>query len=185
MNPLDLLNSGPPIQNFILLNGDKSPGLATPVNAGSPRTWDEQKGWGFSGATLIFTGDGLSDVDVIIELWEMAHWPAWDRFARILEKSPIGVKPKALSIVHPLLNRAPLKITQVVILDVSQFEQGTGASAGRWTCRIKFKVFGRPRPALGKPDGSYPQAGTGILDFSKDPQIKELMAKQAALGGVL
>lgn len=182
-SPLDLLNSGtPPIQDFILLNGEKSPGVCTVTGAGSPRTYDKQKGWGFSGATLIYTGDDLSDFDVLIALWEKSHWGEWNKFARLLEKAPTGIRPKALDIVHPQLNRSPLKITQVVIRDVTQFDQ---SKTGLWTCRIPFTSWRAPKKALGKPDGTIPKAGTGILDFSGDPQIAELMKKQAALGGAL
>lgn len=183
MNPAELLNAGtPPIQDFILLAGQKSPGRATVTSAGSPRTWDKQKGWGFSGATLIYTGDDLPDFDVVVDLWDQSHWTQWNSFARVLEKSPTGIKPKALEIIHPLLNRAPLKITQVVIRDVTQFEQ---SAKGLWTCRIQLTAFRAPKAALGKPNGSIPRAGTGILDFSSDPQIAALMTKQAALGGAL
>jgi len=183
VNPLDLLNSGtPPTQDFIVLGGKVSPGLATVTGAGSPRTWDKQKGWGFSGASLIYTGDDLSDFDVVIELWELSHWAQWASFARLLEKSPTGVRPKALEIVHPLLNRAPIKITQVVIRDVTQFEQ---VRPGRWAARVMFTAFRAPKPALGKPNGTIPNASNPISDFSDDPQIAALMRRQASLGGAL
>lgn len=183
MNPLDLMNATtPPAQDFIVLGGEKSPGRATPVGAGSPRKWDKQGGYGISGATLLFTGDDLSEFDVIIDLWELEHWIAWAKFARVLEKSPIGTRPKALEIIHPLLNRAPLKITQVVIRDVTQFER---SPKGMWTCRIMLTTYRAPLPALGKPDGTIPRASAPIDPFGSDPVIKDLVAKQAALGGAL
>ncbi len=183
MNPLDLLNSGtPPIQDFVILGGEKSPGRATVTGAGSPRKWDKQSGFGFSGASLIFLGEDLSDFDLLIDLWEPEHWVAWNSFARVLEKPPIGVRAKALEIVHPLINRSPIKITQVVIRDVTQFEQ---SDTGLWTARIPLTAFRAPKPALGKPNGSIANANNPISDFSDDPAIAALMRKQAALGGAL
>ena len=183
VDPLELLNSGePPIQDFVLLGGAKTPGLAYPTGAGAPVNWDRQKGWGYSGATLIYTGADLSDFDVIVEMWERSHWRDWNDFARVLEKPPVGVRAKALEIVHPLINRAPWKITQAVVRNPTQFEQ---SPTGKWAMRIQLTAFRAPLPALGKPNGTIPKAGTGILDFSSDPEIAALMAKQAALGGVL
>lgn len=182
--PLELLNaSTPPTQDFIILNGRRSPGRATIVNAGSPRTWDKQKGWGFTGATLIYTGDDLSDFDVIIDIWETPrHWIEWNAFAGLLEKRSTGLGAKFYDISHPLLYRAPLRINQVAIRDVTQWEQ---SPKGLWTCRILMTAWNAPKPALGKPNGTIPAAGGGIDPLANDPQIAALMAKQAALGGAL
>lgn len=181
--PLDLLNANtPPVQDFIVLNGVRSPGRATIVNAGSPRNWDKQKGWGTTGATLIYTGDDLAEFDVVIDLWLPEHWAQWNTFARVLEKRSTGLGAKFLSISHPLLYRAPLRITQVALKNVSQFEL---AKSGMWTCRLSFIDWKEPMPALGKPNGTIPRDNSGIADFASDPQIAALMAKQAALGGAL
>jgi hypothetical protein len=183
INQLDFLNSGsPPAQDFILLDGQKSPGRASITGAGSPRKWDEKGGFGYSGASLVYLGNGLSDFDVVIDLWEPSHWKEWTDFARLLEKVPDGVLAKAHTIVHPLLNRAPLKITKVVIRDVTQFEQN---DKGLWTARIPMKSFKLPQQALGKPDGTITKANLGISDFSDDPEIAARLKKQAAMGGVL
>ncbi|MDX6479513.1 MAG: hypothetical protein QOG85_23 [Gaiellaceae bacterium] len=182
--PLDLLNSAtPPVQDFIILQGRRSPGRATITNAGSPRTWDKQKGWGMSGATLIYTGDDLSDFDVIIDIWEKSHWGEWNDFARVLEKRSSGLGAKFLEISHPVLYRAPLRISQVAIRDVTQFEQ---SKTGLWTCRILMTAWNSPLPALGKPDGTIPGVtGGGITDLDNDPEAQALLAKQRGLGGVL
>lgn len=180
---VDLFNSGtPPRQDYILLNQQKSPGRATVTGAGSPRTWDKQKGWGFSGATMVYTGEDLSDFDVLIDLWEPEHWVDWASFAKLLQKAPVGTRAKAMDIGHPLLNRPPLSITQVVIRDVTQWEQ---SPKGLWSARVMFSSFRSPKPALGKPDGTIANANNPISDFTDDPQIGALMRKQAALGGAL
>jgi hypothetical protein len=177
------LNSGtPPHQDYIVLEGKKSPGRATVTGAGSPRTWDKQKGYGFSGATLVYTGNDLSAFDVILELWLDEHWTAWANFAPILVKTPSGKRPtRPLQIGHPILNRAPWSITEVALLDVLAPEQDDD---GIWTIRLMFSSWSAPKPALGKPNSKIP--GVASTDpFANDPEIRGLMDKQASLGGAL
>ena len=45
---IDTFLASPPIQDFIVLGGLRSPGRATVAGAGSPRDWDIRKGWAFS-----------------------------------------------------------------------------------------------------------------------------------------
>lgn len=172
-----------PLADVILLDGVPSPGVATIVGAGSPRTWDKKKGWGYSGATLVYTGADLSDFDVILTIWQKTglQWAQWEAFALVLDLAPVGVLAKSKSIVHPVLNRAPLSITSVVIRDVGQWEQ---SKTGLWTCRIGMTAYRAPMPALGKPNGTIPASGA-IAPFAADPEIEALMKQQAALGGIL
>lgn len=124
-----------PQQDYVMLGGMKSPGRATIGGGGSPREWDVRKGYGFSGAFVVYTGDGLAKFDILIELWLKEHFAEWQRFSKIcLEKPPLGMKPKAMDIAHPLLNMTPIKITSVVIEDVTPFEQD---DEGLFSCTIK------------------------------------------------
>lgn len=170
-----------PQQDYILLGGVKSPGRATILGAGSPRTWDVRQGYGYSGAVVVFTGDGLAKFDVRIDLWEKSHFSEWARFAKVaLEKAPMGLKPKAMDIAHPVLNMAPLKITSVVVEDVSQFEQD---EEGMWSCTIKLLQYRAPKPALGKPLASIPNA-PNVAPTAVDAaelEIKRLTAQFSAL----
>lgn len=183
---LDILNAADfPAQDFIILGGQTSPGRATVVNAGSPRTYDKRKGYGFSGATLIFTGDDLNEFDVLIDLWLPDQFRVWDDFAKkTLEKPPIGQRPKALDIKHPVLNRSPTKITSVVVLDVLGPEVDED---GLWTYRIKFSAFRAPLPALGKPNASIPSVTPKVptAQDEAEKKIQQLLAQQKALGGGL
>lgn len=172
-----------PQQDYILLGGVQSPGRATVLGAGSPREWDVRKGYGYSGAVTVYTGENLAKFEVLIELWEKSHFAEWVRFAKIaLEKPPLGTKPKALDIAHPLLNLPPLSITSVVVEDVSQFEQD---EEGLWSCTIKFLQFRAPKPALGKPLASIPNAAKPVptAQDAADVEIQKLVKTFGELAG--
>jgi hypothetical protein len=149
-----ILGNVPPEQDYVLLGGARTPGRATIVGAGSPRSWDIRQGYGYSGAIVVFTGEGLAKFDIVVDLWLPSHWGEWNRFAKVaLAKAPLGMKPKALDIAHPLLALEPIKVTSVVVEDVTQFEED---DEGLWTCRIKCLQYRAPKPALGKPLASIP-----------------------------
>lgn len=170
-----------PRQDYIMLGGVQSPGCATITGAGCPRTWDVRQGYGYSGAIVVFTGDGLAKFDVHIDLWLPSHFAEWNRFAKIcLAKAPLGTKPKAMDIAHPLLNMEPLKITSVVVEDVSQFEQD---EFGLWTCTIKLLQYRAPKPALGKPLAAIPNAVTKAptAQDAAELEIQRLTAQFSAL----
>ncbi|WP_437567909.1 hypothetical protein [Sorangium sp. So ce542] len=88
----------------VVLASRRTPGLAEVVGAGSPRDWDERKGYGISGAFLVYTGDGLAKFSVKVYLWEDAHFEEWESFKLIVDKPARGVRPKALDIYHPALD---------------------------------------------------------------------------------
>lgn len=181
--PIELLNGDfPPVQDFIILNGRRSPGVCTVTGAGSPRKWDKPTSFGYSGASLTYTGDDVSEFDVIVQIWEHFHWAQWNAFARELEKRSTGLGAKCLHIVHPVLYRAPLRISQVVVRDVSGFDQ---VKPGLWACRIEFTEWRDPVPALGKPNGAIPPVGRAIDPFELDPELKGLVDKARALGGAV
>lgn len=174
MSVADLLSS-PPEQDFIILAALKSPGRAYIKNAGSPRDWDIRKGYGFSGASVVFTGNNLAKFEVDIELWLPSHWIDWAPFSKLLVK-PNGLLPiVGLGISHPLLSLTPLSIASVVIEDVSQFEE---QDEGSWICTIKFLEYKKPLPALKKPIAAIP-AASKALPTATDAVDAELLAKTA------
>lgn len=183
---IDLLNpNAAPHQDWIVLDGLRSPGKAYVVGAGAPRKWQRPEAYGYTGASQIFIGNPLSSFDVVLELWLDEHWAVWnDRFASLLEKVPSENRPvpqRPLSIVHPVLNRKPWSITAVVVDDVLAPEQD---DEGMWTIRIKFTSWVAPKKALGKINGKIPGADAAN-PFASDPVISALLNKQADLGGVL
>lgn len=197
MSALDfVLGGGPPRADSILLAGVRSPGVCTVMNAGSPRTWDKRKGYGYSGATLVYTGDDLSEFDVVIDIWDDTEFDTtWKPFSKLLEKVQNGGastlvsgpfvavnRPKALSIVHPQLNASPIKITDVVVLDASQWDQD---DYGLWTMRVKFSAFRAPLPMLARPAASIPAAinKPPVAVTAADIMQQKLSAQLAGLAG--
>jgi hypothetical protein len=170
-----------PNQDFIVLNGLKSPGRARITGASDPRKWDKRQGYGFSGAFLVYVGDELPSFSVMIDLVKPADFIAWATFAPLLEKPKKGVRPtKALSIQHPLLRLAPLNITEAVVEDVSQFEVDDD---GVYTCEIKFAKWGKPAPVLAKPTAAIPgvAAKVPVAKDAGEAAILSLLAQRNAL----
>lgn len=148
-------------QDYFVLAGQRSPGVCDFVGADSPRRWDERRGYGLSGATVVFRGIGLSEFKARLRLYNSQDWSNWHAFRGLLQRPPTPtpsatsvqrpprVVPRALDIQHPLLE--DLGIRSVVVVNVLQPEQ-TGN--GEWTIEIVFKEFRRPVVALSRPDAS-------------------------------
>ena len=141
---------GPPQQDYIVLAGTPSPGKAVVRGASSPRKWDIQAGYGLTGATVIFNGEGLAQFDVDFYAWEPEHFVLWEVFAKLtLENPPIGARPTSMSIQHPALNSPPLKITQVVVTNVTQWDLSD--ETGEYMRTVSFLQYRKAKPALVKP----------------------------------
>lgn len=145
MNPI----RNPEAYDVVMIAGQPTPGLAQIVGAGSPRTWDKRKGMGLSGAWLFYMGDDLAEFSIVLQIWTEEQWAAWEKFQPLLQKPPIGTRPKALEVYHPYL--APLGIKAIVVRDVMAPEQ---KDDGLWEIEIKVTQFRAPKPAIGKPDAA-------------------------------
>lgn len=169
VNPLGLI----PSQRYITLSAAgvsvPSPGVAKVKGAGTPRNWDIRAGYGFSGASLVFTGTGLAKFDVDIFLWEHEHWLLWEAFSVLLTNPPPppGVLPFSLGIDHPALNKKPWLINKVVVEDVTSWEAN---DTGLWSLTIKFIQYRKPKPALLPPLEGPP--GTGVTPAPLTAQQK-------------
>jgi hypothetical protein len=157
--------------DYILLSGQKSPGLADVDGASSPRKWDERAGYGLSGSTIVFTGLGLAKFSVRLRFYTVEHWAAWDAWKELVAKPPVGRRPRALDIWHPHLEE--LGIKSVVVEDVLQPKQ---TADGEWTVEVKFIQFRLPKLTLAKPEASqakptdpYDQVIDGLVN-----QVQEL-----------
>lgn len=174
-----------PVQDYLLIGLDRSPGKATIVPPGSPRKWDERAGYGTSGAFLVYTGNGLATFDVVFEFWDESQSAEWDAFARKhLAPIPPGVAAKpsnALGVYHPVLRKPPHSIDKVVVTDVVGWEQD---DLGLWTTRVSFKEYRAPRPALSKPLPGIP-AATKPVPTVKDAADADIAAKMAELARVM
>lgn len=163
--------------DFLILGGELIPGRVVLTGAGDPRDWEKRKGQGTTGATLVYNGTDLSQFSAKVAIWDKpgtGDWLIWEEVAKRVLVDAKGTG-KALSIVHWQLTVPPLKITSVVILDVTQWEYSEGEDL--WTCEIKLEVYRAPTPALGKPNGT--KGGTGGSATSSTKQAQPA-AKDAA-----
>lgn len=147
--------------DYVLLGGQRSPGLATIDGASSPRQWDERRGRGTTGATVVFQGIKLAKFTLSIRLITVEDWDAWDSWRQVVQRPPSGQRPRALDIDHPITEM--LGIRSVVVEDVGQPKQ-TGD--GEWTIEIKLIEFRPPTPAIARPEASVdqPNAPTDPVD---------------------
>jgi hypothetical protein len=171
--------------DYILLQGQESPGICELVDPSSPRNWDVQKGLGLSGAFCLFTGRDLSKFSALFHLYELKDWINWYAWAPIALKMPKrrfmgeGSRKKgdsgALDIWHPLLEQ--LGIKAVVVENVIAPKQ-TGD--GVWTAEIKFLEFRQPRFGLAKPEGAE-ATPVDPVDQTIDDLSSQLQAERLAL----
>ena len=158
--------------DYVLFQGQKTPGLADVEGAGSPRKWDERGGYALSGATVVFTGLGLAEFKVKIRLYSTKDWADWYAFKPLVDKPPIGRRPRALDVWHPFLEGHGIK--SCVVLDVSQPERTD--DTGEWTITIECKEFRRPKIQYSKPEASQATPGDPV-----DQYIEQLTGQVNAL----
>jgi len=168
-NPLD----NPELYDYFVLAGQRSPGLCDVSGANAPRNWDIRNGYGLSGATIVYTGDGLAKFTIRLLFWETEHFNAWDKFRGLVKKTPRGVRPKAQDISYPYLDE--LGINSAVVEDELQFTQ---PEAGLFVKDIKFIQYRAPLPMVGKPDGSQSKANEPTAQTAIEKTI-EALTKQA------
>jgi hypothetical protein len=171
-NPLDDAD----LYDYIVLAGQRSPGLCDVSGASAPREWDIRKGYGLSGATVVYTGDGLAKFTVRLFFWETSHFDEWERFRVLVKKPPRGVRPKAQDIAHPFLEE--LGITSAVVEDELQWTQ---PEPGLFAKDIKFLQYRAPLPTLAKPDGSQSKANEPTAQTEAEKTIEALTKQMKEL----
>jgi hypothetical protein len=160
--------------DYVLLAGRRSPGIAELERAGSPRTWDERKGFGLSGATTIFRGVRLAHFILKLRLYTSEQFAEWATFSEIVKKPPLGERPKQLEIWHPILE--DLGITACGVEDVKQPVQ---TRDGEWTIEIPLIEYRKLTPALSRPDGAQARPVDPV-----DQHIEQLAAQVQALSAL-
>ena len=95
---------------------------------------------------------------------------------KVLAKPARGTRPKALGISHPLLELDPWNITEVVVEDVTNFEDD---GSGMWHGKIKFTQFRAPLPLGGKPNRAIPAIAKAkpIAKDAAEEKIEQLRAQ--------
>lgn len=159
MNPLDT----PEAYDTIMLGGLVSPGICIITDGDRAYNWDEPKEKGSSGSDVTFNGQKISNPKVKFQFFEASQIDEWEIFRKILEKPADAKEPKALDIVHPILNS--LGITSVVVDSEGQLTREPGCL---WTVTVAFKQRLKPTDAgdgklKGSVAGAKGQPGTGGL----------------------
>ena len=173
-----------PAQDYVKVANYRSPGLAVVRGCDSPRNFDVQQGYAFTGATAIFTGEGLAKFDVDFYAWEPAHFEAWRTFAKLVLAPPTReTRSRSMSFEHPLVNNPPLSITQVVVTNVTQWEQGPDGG-GLYMCTVSFMQF-RPRVPVDVKMAKGPPPAPAVVKPPARPAeatMKALVDEIAELG---
>ena len=171
-------------QDFVMLGGKRTPGIATITGFRRPRRWDERASTGMAGATLVYRGQPLQSGKLIILLTSTEDFDAWASFRAVLEPLPpvpatqtdaifIRQRGRILDISHPLLD--DLNIHRVVVEEDGQPEQ---TDDGQWTVEIALKEHRPPVRVIQRPVAST--SGTPQLS-ALDQQIHDLSSEDAAL----
>lgn len=163
--------------DHVILQGQESPGICVIEGAGSPRQWDERRGYGISGATSIYKGAKLVHFSLKFTLWTAEHFAEWATFSQLLMRPPTGTRPTVMAISHPILE--DLGVIHVAVEDLLQPVQD---DTGGWVYEAKMIQYRRPRPALARPDGSE---GGPEVDDAGDRAIANRTATVESLGAEL
>lgn len=136
--------------NYILLGGQKSPGLVEIVGAKAEYEYLVRQANFTTGARQLYKYRKLSEFEVRIRCYSTDELIAFDQWRSILrapdkrslivnpdaklKKGSEGAVMRALDIWHPLLE--DLEIKAVVVLSVGQFDQ---VDHGVWQVTIRFR----------------------------------------------
>lgn len=159
------------VVRFFTLSGVKSPGIATLKGGPAACNWDERKGFGLSGSTVVFTGQNVASFSFSIELYNDEDKAGWEKFKKLLVPPKLGSLAKALDIWHPML--AEEGITSAVYVDRTFLDE---QSPGVWSTSVNFKQYRRVKMTLAKPEASKQAPQDPV-----DRQIEELTAQVKSL----
>jgi hypothetical protein len=161
--------------------GRRTPGLCEIENAGSPRQWDERRGYGVSGATLVYRGLRLASFTMKLRLYTEADWKAWHEFAPTIARPPTGERAQALDVVHPILEEVGIR--SAVVEDVLAPRQ---TADGEWTIEVRWKEFRRPVvTATAVTDSASSTVVESNAALAREHQLDQLsreISRRSALG---
>lgn len=134
--------------DFIVLAGQRSPGIATIENAEALRRLHERRAFGVAGATVIDQGGQLAHPVVRLEFTTPEQLDEWDTWKALLVR-PASRSTQGMDIEHPIL--ADLEIRSVLLEGRSQL---TPDETGGISVVIKFCEYRAPVVALSVPDST-------------------------------
>ena len=136
-------------QDYIILAGERSPGVAEVSGADTKLKWDKRRGYGLSYGTSIFRGVELAEPTVTLRLYSQQDWNDWDTFRPLVARPPQGQRPRAMDISHPFFESAGIR--SVTIQEVGQPKE---AADGEYVITIKMLEFNRSVFSLARPTAS-------------------------------
>jgi hypothetical protein len=164
-------------QDYITCGGGRSPGRVTLKGFGRKIGWDERKGYGQDGASLVPTGAHLGGGSLLFAFWTSDQIQAWEAFSNEWFADAVLVVPgalaatKAIGIGHPLLNGPPLFLSDFVVEELGQLENdGTGV----WRTEVKLLQYRPPKLAPAPPKGKVPDTGAPVPQNAKEVLIQQL-----------
>jgi hypothetical protein len=166
--------------DYVVLAGRRSPGLAELQGFGTPRRWDERRGYGNSGGTLIYRGVALARGKLLLRLISDQDFEDWAAWSELVQRAPLGERARALDISHPILE--DLGIRSVVVEDV---KQPTQTADGEWTIEIPLIEYRPPQRALSRPDGSEDRPPEPADNAERGLQTLTGVLNRVAAGGEL
>lgn len=164
-------------QDFVILAGQRTPGIAKLEGFDSPRRWDVRRGPGLSGATLRFHGIDLAQSGKLkLFLTTEADWADWEAFRPIVMRPPLGERARHLQIEHPLLEG--LGIRAVAVKNVSQ--PTPVDETGTWVIEISLLEYAQIAPALSAPAGADDAPEPTDDNERRIQQLTETLVRESA-----
>ncbi len=74
--------------DYALLASQRTPGICEVTAADAPRRWDERRGFGLSGARVVYRGAGLSRPILVLRLYSDQDWEDWHAFKPLVLREP-------------------------------------------------------------------------------------------------
>jgi hypothetical protein len=158
-NALPPVVGGFPVSDAITVAGLPAPGKWTLLSATKEYGWQVRQATAMTGATVVPIGDPLPEPEFMVEFFDPRDFLAFKAFRTAFLKKPLvavtgAPAGLALGIDHPELKE--LGISSVVVKSITPV---LNDSYGVWSCKVKFLKYGKPKPALNKPDAAIPDNG--------------------------
>lgn len=163
--------------DYVVIQGNRTPGITQLVGASGPLKWDEQVGYGYSGSFLIFRGSRLGRFATRSYLYTEQDWDDYHDFLPTV-RPPTQRYPKALEIWHPFLE--DLKIKSAVPEEVKQPEE---QDPGVYMWEVKWVQHRRPKLTLVKPEDSKDAHSQDPVDQAIESLTAAAQAKRDQLAG--
>lgn len=146
--------------DYVLLGGQRSPGIADIVDADRLRRLHERRGFALSGATVRDQGAQLVHFKVRLRFYTSDDFDLYDTWRQLLDRPP-GRSTNALDFSHPITDL--VGITSVIPERIGQPVQ---TADGEWTVEIGFCEYRNPQPALDAVQGSdaVRRSGNGTIE---------------------